>query len=334
VDEVFIFTPKGKVIQMPVNSTPVDFAYHVHTEIGHRTNGAKVDGRIVPLDHVLKNGEIVEIITGKIDDPSLDWLNFAKTSAARTKIKNWFRKRKRGEIIERGRKNLEEELKKLRIHPAAALNEKNLKELLEAFKLKDEEDLWAAIGYTEISAYDCAKRLKEKFPEAVSEEDEAKRSLPPRRRRKSIVQGIKVTGLSGIMVKISRCCRPLPGDDIVGLVTRGRGVAVHRKDCPNLMQKDIDPQRMVKVDWNLEMGIFYPVEMEIEAFDRVGVLKDVLEQISDKKVNVSSAEIKTKRGSTMYLKLVVDVANIDQLKQVISAIRDVADVYDVKRVGA
>lgn len=333
VDEVFVFTPKGQVIQLPLLSTPVDFAYHVHTEVGHRCTGAKVNGRIVPLDYQLKNGEIVEILTGKVDNPSLDWLNFVKTSAARAKIKSWFKKRKRGESIERGREALEEELRKMRIHPAEALKEENLKELVEQFKAKSLEDLYAGIGYGEVSAFDCARRLREKFPEAKSEEEEIKKGLPSRPRKRKIVHGIKVTGLAGILVKLSRCCRPLPGEEIMGLVTKGRGVAVHRKDCTNLVNAEIDKKRLVKVEWDMSADIYYPVEIEVETFDRVGVLHDVLEKIADKKVNVSSANIKTKRGSIMFLKLVVDVLNLGQLKQAISAIREVADVYDVKRVA-
>jgi len=334
VDEVFIFTPKGAVIQLPLTSTPIDFAYHVHTEVGHRATGAKVNGRIVPLDYRLKNGEIVEILTGKADDPSLDWLNFVKTSAARTKIKSWFKRRKRGESIERGREALKEELKKMRIHPNEALKEENLKELLDRSKVKNEEDLWAGIGYGEISAFDCARQLREKFPEVKTEEEEIKSMLAPRSRKRKIVHGIKVTGLQGILVKISRCCRPLPGDEVLGLVTRGRGVAVHRKDCSNVLRAKPEAGRVVKVEWDLTADIFYPMEIEVETFDRVGVLHDVLEKISDTRTNVSSADIKTKRGSIMFLKLVVDVKDIAQLQAVVAAIRKVADVYDVKRVGA
>jgi GTP pyrophosphokinase len=333
VDEVFVFTPKGAVIQLPLASTPIDFAYHVHTEVGHRTTGARVNGRIVPLDCQLKNGEIVEILTGKMDNPSLDWLNYVKTSAARTKIKSWFKRRKRGESIERGREALEEELKKMRIHPAEALKEENLSELLERSKLKSEEELWAGIGYGEISAFDCARYLRKKFPEAKTEEEEIKPLLAPRPRKRKIVHGIKVTGLQGIMVKISRCCRPLPGDEVLGLVTRGRGVAVHRKDCSNVLRTKPEAGRVVKVEWDLTADIFYPVEIEVEAFDRVGVLHDILEKISDTRTNVSSADIKTKRGSTMFLKLVVDVKDIAQLQAVVAAIRKVADVYDVRRVA-
>ena len=332
-DEVFVFTPKGTVIQLPLESTPVDFAYHVHTEVGHRTTGAKINGRIVPLDYKLKNGEIVEVITGKADDPSLDWLNIAKTPRARAKIKAWFKRMKREESIERGRQALTEELRKLRIHPQEALTVENIKLLVGQFKLKSEEDLWADIGFGEISAFDCAKRLREKFPEAQVEEEQVKPLLAKPRKSK-IVQGIKVSGQHGILVKMSRCCRPLPGDTIVGLVTRGRGVAIHRKDCDDLMRNQPETDRIVSVEWDLNADVYYPVEIEVEAFDRVGVLRDILDKISETKTNVSSANIKTKRGSIAFLKLVVDVKNLEQLQLVVAAIRKVADVYDVKRVGA
>lgn len=266
VDEVFVFTPKGQVIQLPTNATPVDFAYHVHTEIGHKCSGAKVNGRIVPLDSKLRNGDIVEIITSKTQSPSLDWLNIVKTPGARAKIKSWYR------------------------------------------------NFYAT----------------EKLPEKQKVE---KPRLQVKPRKRKIIHGIKVSGLSGLMVKVSRCCRPLPGDEIIGYVSSGKGVAVHRKDCETLLMLKPDPDRLVKVEWDLSADIYYPMEIEVEAFDRVGVLKDILTQISETKTNVSSASIKTKKGSTAFLRLIVDVKNLDNLQQVISSIHNVADVYDVRRYG-
>ncbi|HTY12725.1 MAG TPA: bifunctional (p)ppGpp synthetase/guanosine-3',5'-bis(diphosphate) 3'-pyrophosphohydrolase [Candidatus Omnitrophota bacterium] len=332
VDEVFVFTPKGQVIQLPLGATPIDFAYHVHTEVGHRCTGAKVNGRIVPLDYPLKNGEIVEILTGKSDNTTLDWLNIVKTSGARAKIKSWFRKRKRDESIIRGREALEEEVKKLRLHPKEVLTVECIDWLVKESKAKSHDDLYADIGYGEISAFDSARKVRDRIPGAPKvEKEEAQPFVQAKPRKRKIIHGLRIAGMDGILTRISKCCKPLPGDDIIGVVTRGRGVAIHKTDCGTLQRSDPGKERLVKVEWDLTADIFYPVEIEVEAFDRVGVLKDILEKISETKTNVSSADIKTKRGSTMFLKLVIDIKNIEHLQQVCAAIRKVADVYDVSR---
>ncbi|OGC13915.1 hypothetical protein A2246_00755 [candidate division WOR-1 bacterium RIFOXYA2_FULL_37_7] len=270
IDEIFVFTPRGKVIQLPIDATPVDFAYHVHTEVGHRCTGAKVNGRIVALDCKLKSGDIVEIITGKVDAPSRGWINFVKTSGARAKIKSWLK------------------------------------------KFKQEDNL-----------------IAEEVKTAKKEKTEIR--LPVKRpRKRKIVHGVKVSGLSGIMIKIARCCKPLPGDEIIGFVTQGKGVAIHRKDCSSLLRNKPDIAKLVNVEWDMAADIYYPMEIEIEAFDRVGVLKDILTQIAETKTNVSSASTKTKRGNIAFLRLMVDVKNVDQLQKVINAVRSVSDVYEVR----
>ncbi|OGC37049.1 hypothetical protein A3J90_08325 [candidate division WOR-1 bacterium RIFOXYC2_FULL_37_10] len=270
IDEIFVFTPRGKVIQLPIDATPVDFAYHVHTEVGHRCTGAKVNGRIVALDCKLKSGDIVEIITGKVDAPSRGWINFVKTSGARAKIKSWLK------------------------------------------KFKQEDNL-----------------IAEEVKTAKKEKTEIRLSVKRPRKRK-IVHGVKVSGLSGIMIKIARCCKPLPGDEIIGFVTQGKGVAIHRKDCSSLLRNKPDIAKLVNVEWDMAADIYYPMEIEIEAFDRVGVLKDILTQIAETKTNVSSASTKTKRGNIAFLRLMVDVKNVDQLQKVINAVRSVSDVYEVR----
>ena len=270
VDEVFVFTPKGDVFGLPLGSTPVDFAYRVHTEVGHRTVGAKVNGRIVPLDHKLKSGDIVEILTGKKGNPSKDWTRFVKTAGARVKIRNWH-KSQRG--IER----------------------------VEASK--------AVIA---------------------DEEGKVKPLLVPKPRVRAKA-AVTVSGLENVLVRFSKCCRPLPGEDIAGFITRGRGIAVHRKDCKNVISQDIQKEKLIKVEWNPKSEMLYPVDIEVEAFDRVGVLKDILGEISEVKTNVSAAKITTKRGSSAFLHLTVDVKDLDHLNQVIKAIQNVSDVYDVHR---
>src|SRR3989339_29478 len=329
-DEVFVFTPRGKVIQLPQGATPVDFAYHVHTEIGHKCAGARVNGKIIPLDYKLKSGDIVEIIASKTGNPSLDWLNFVKTSGARTKIRNYFKKIKRDESLLRGEAAIDEELKKLHLIPKEALAQKNIDLLLKQFKLQSREDLYAAVGCGDISAFDCARKIFNILnPQSKIEAVSPLSGRRPRKRK--IIHGVNVAGLSGIMVKISRCCRPLPGDEIVGFVTQGKGVAVHRKDCNSLLRNKPDVHKLVDVEWDLASELHYPVEIEIEAFDRLGVLKDILAQIVETKTNVESASTKTKRGSIAFLRLVIDVKNVEQLNKVIQAVKKVSDVYETRR---
>jgi len=335
VDEVFVFTPKGDVVGLPIDATPIDLAYRVHTEVGHRCLGAKVNGRIVSLNYKLKNGDIVEILTGKVDNPSLDWLNFVKTSAAKTKIKSWFKKQKREENVIRGRQALEDEIRKFMLEPAEVLTAENMATILKLFNIASEEELLALIGYGELSAYAVARRLREylekekKIP--LIEEEIVKPLLVPKPRRR-LKQGIKVAGLKEVLVRFSKCCNPVPGEEIVGFITKGKGVAIHKKDCSNITALDHPPSRMVKVDWDPTADVIYPVEIEVEAFDRVGILRDVVSQISETKTNISAANVKTKRGTSAIIRLIVDIKNIDHLSQVMKAIRSVSDVYGVYRV--
>jgi GTP pyrophosphokinase len=337
VDEVFVFTPKGSVLGLPVGACPVDFAYHVHTEVGHRCMGAKVNGRIVPLDCKLKSGDIVEVITGKSDNPKLDWLNFVKTTMAKTKIKGWFKREKREENIERGKLELLGELKKLGVDPASILSRPEFCEVVREHGFESEDDFFSAVGYGEISAFKAAKRavvlvLKEKEP--VPFEEARKEKAPIAKSEKKHGQSVTVSGVENVMVRFSRCCRPLPGDEIVGFVTKGRGVSVHKHDCENVQNVPPLKTRLIKVEWIENPDAIYSVEIEVEAFDRVGVLKDILEKVVETKTNVSAADVKTKRGSSAIIKLVVDIRDINHLTEVMKAVRDISDVYDVYRTDS
>jgi GTP pyrophosphokinase len=270
VDEVFVFTPKGRVIDMPLGSTPIDFAYRVHTEVGHRCVGSKVNGRIVPLDYNLKNGDIVEIITGKKDSPSRDWLSFARTAGARVKIKNWIKKQ-RGEA------------------------------------------------------------RSEAPPSATLKEESAIKPLLVPRPKVKAKSAVKVTGLENVLVRFSKCCYPIPGEEIFGFVTQGRGISIHRANCRNVVRQEAEAEKLVKVEWNPDSNQIFPVEVEVEAFDRVGVFKDILAEISETGTNVSAANVTTKRGSSAFLNLIVDVRDSAHLSRVEKAIRGVSDVYDVMR---
>lgn len=269
-DEVFVFTPKGDVFGLPVDSTPIDFAYRVHTEVGHRSIGAKINGRIVPLDHKLKSGDIIEIITSKKDNPSIDWLSFVKTAGARAKIKSWIKKA-RGEELPPSQPSV-----------------------------------------------------------LAAEAKEIKPRLVPRPHVKPSA-AVMVSGLENILVRFSRCCCPIPPEEIVGYVSHGRGVNIHKKDCPNIVDQELPRERMVKVEWNPKAEMIYPVEIEIEAFDRLGVLKDILGEIAETGTNVSAAKISTKRGSSAFLSLTVDVKDLEHLNKITQAIRRVSDVYEVAR---
>jgi GTP pyrophosphokinase len=333
-DEVFVFTPKGAVHALPVSSTPVDFAYTVHTEVGHRCTGAKVNGKIVPLDYKLKNGDIVEIITGKTDDPSMGWLNFVKTSAARTKIKSLFKKQKREENISRGRASLGEELKKMMLELSQVLVDEVSGPLLKEFNVASLDDLLVQIGYGELSPYVVAKKIRSIWEKhhgvAPTEEELVRPMLAPKRKGKKHI-GVQVIGASNVLIKFSKCCRPLPGEEIIGFVTKGKGVTVHKSDCPNVNQTEGTEGKLVKVEWNPDKEQVFPVEIEVEAFDRVGVLHDILEKIAETKTNVSAANVKTKRGSMAIIKLIVDVRDAAHMSYAIKMIRSVSDVYNVTR---
>ncbi len=333
-DEVFVFTPKGAVHALPVSSTPVDFAYTVHTEVGHRCTGAKLNGKIVPLDHKLKNGDIVEIITGKVDNPSMGWLNFVKTSAARAKIKSFFKKQKREENLSRGKALLDEEIRKLTLEPSQVLSDEVMSSLLKEFNVPGMEDLIVQIGYGEASPYVVAKKAKSIWDRgrgvAAAEEEIVRPAPAPKRKGRKHI-GVQVAGATNILIRFSRCCRPLPGEEIIGFVTKGKGVTIHKSDCPNVQRMEEDGGKYVKVEWNPEPEQAFPVEVEVEAFDRVGVLHDILEKIAETKTNVSAANVKTKRGSVAVIKLIVDVRDAAHLSNVIKMIKSVSDVYNVTR---
>jgi GTP diphosphokinase / guanosine-3',5'-bis(diphosphate) 3'-diphosphatase len=335
-DEVFVFSPKGAVHALPVSSTPVDFAYTVHTEVGHRCTGARVNSKIVPLDYKLKNGDIVEIITGKTDNPSMGWLNFVKTSAARTKIKSLFKKEKSEENLARGHSSLDEELRKFELEPSQVLISEITPALLKEFSVPNLDELLIQIGYGELSPYVVAKKARALWEKhhgvAPTEEELIQPTLAPAAKRKGKKNiGVQVAGATNILIKFSKCCRPLPGEEIVGFVTKGKGVTVHKADCPNVVQSSETKGKFVKVEWVPGPEQVFPVEIEIEAFDRVGVIHDVLEKIAETKTNVGAANIKTKRGSVAVLKMIVDVRDSSHLSNVIKMIKSVSDVYNVGR---
>ena len=291
-DQVYVFTPKGEIKELTAGATPLDFAYRVHTDVGHRCVGGKVNGRLVSLDYQLKNGDIVEILTSKSSrGPSRDWLNpnlnYIKTIHARDKIRQWFKKQQRDENIARGREMLEKELKRL------GLDFGKLDEVASAFKYEKSDDFLAAVGYGDIDTHQVAQRLS---PAPVEEE------LPPTVAAIPIAdtRGIQVQGVGDLLTRLARCCNPVPGDPIVGFITRGKGVTVHRTDCPSVINED-EPERLVKVEWGRMDHQTFPVTIRVDAWDREGLVRDVAAVVADEKVNIASASVTVHKDRTATL---------------------------------
>jgi guanosine-3',5'-bis(diphosphate) 3'-pyrophosphohydrolase len=323
-NEVFVFTPKGDVVDLPAGATPVDFAYRIHTDVGHRTAGAKVNGRLVPLSHPLTTGDIVEIVTSKTGGPSRDWLNFVSTTNARTKIRQWFKKEAREENVTRGREQLEKELR--RYGPITALmRPEKLREAAEKFNLTTDEDLLAAVGNGDVSLLQVVQALRGEAAGAEAPVAMPTSAVPTTR-------GVRIRGADNVLMRFSRCCTPLPGDRIVGYVTRGRGVTIHRHDCPNIKALRTHPERLMDVEWEAGTDGSYQVEIEVSAFDRVGLLKDVLAAIADSKTNVVSVNARVRRDKVGVINIVLDIRNLAQLHAVIQKVGKVPEVYTVERV--
>lgn len=336
-DTVFVFTPKGDVIELPQGACPVDFAYRVHTEVGHRCIGAKVNGRICPLDYKLQNGDIVEILTSKqTTGPSRDWLAFVKTSQAKSRIKSWFKKENRQYNIIKGQERLEYELKKANLDPKELMKEERLLEVGQKFGFVKVEDLYAAIGDGVLTAYQVLTRLKEDYFRqkrldellAVTEQRASRKQL-----RDKMATAIRVKGVEDVVARLSRCCNPLPGDEVVGYITRGKGVSVHRVDCPNIRAHALNEfDRIVEVDWVMNNRTVYNVEIEITALDRSRLTADVMTIMADAHIIVNSVFSRATRNSMAVINLKVEIKDLDHLQAIIQRLKKVKDVIDVRRV--
>jgi GTP pyrophosphokinase len=330
-DQVFVFTPKGDVIDLPAGSTPVDFAYRIHTEVGHSCVGAKANGRMVPLDYVFKNGDVAEIVTSSRPEakPSLDWLSFVATSHARSKIKSWYRRALREESISRGRERLEEECQRLGADPKTALAEKTLASLAPQLSYGSAEDLYAAVGYGDLAAETIVRRLRGEAPKAKAK----RKRRSARADQGSLRVAISAGGVTDVLFRLSRCCAPVPGDPIVGFITRGRGVTVHRTNCPNVtgyLRKESD--RLVELEWTLGAEAYFPVTVEVDALDRVGLLSDVAAIISAHGTNILDARVRTGGKPKMArLSLRLEVTGLDHLKHIMERIGELSDVLRVER---
>ena len=338
-DEVFVFTPKGDVVDLPKGSIPIDFAYRIHTEVGHHCVGAKVNGKIVPLEYKLKNGDIVSIITNKSNNgPSRDWLNIVASSETRTKIRSWFKKQRKEENIARGMDMMEKEAKHLGYVPKEILKPERLELLAKKLNIPQVNDLLASIGYGGITLNGILGKLIEMHKQDLQKATPpdisqmlSELKQPLKNRKKKASHGILVEGEGGFLVRLARCCNPIPGDPITGYITRGRGVSVHRSDCPNLLN-DMDFSRVIEVNWDVGLDKVYTVQIEIVCNDKTGMLAELFALPAEMKVNISSLTAKTnKTNRTSIVNMGLDVRNSQQVAQIMTKIRRMKDVYSVSR---
>ncbi len=338
-NEVYVFTPRGDVVSLPAGSTPVDFAYAVHTEVGHTTIGARVNRRLVPLESTLDNGDVVEVFTSKSESagPSRDWLGFVQSPRARTKIRQWFTKERREEAIDRGRDMIARLLRKENLPLQRLLSHEGLQAVAEDLHLADVSALYAAVGEGHIGAANVVKRIidlqggeegtAEDLAEAVVLPREAGRKVPARGDA-----GVVVHGVSDVLVKLARCCTPVPGDEIRGFVTAGSGVSVHRGDCPNMVSLAAQPERLVDVEWAPTSRSIFLVAIEVAALDRARLLSDITRVLSDQHVNILSATLQTGRDRVARSRFTFELGDPSHLGHVLRAVRSVDGVFDVYRV--
>jgi GTP pyrophosphokinase len=324
-DQVFVFTPKGDIKDLPAGATPLDFAYRIHTDVGHRTIGAKVNNRLVPLDYRLKNGDIVEIVTTKGEHgPSRDWMNVVRTSHAREKIRQWFKRKDRDENIVHGRESLERELRRLARKSLQAVGTERIAEVGRQYNHETLDDFYAAIGYGAVSAQQVVMRLGVLDDAEVGLPTVAPANLPAR------TGGVRVKGVGDLLVRFAKCCHPIPGDPIVGFITRGKGVTVHLRSCPTVLNEREVP-RLIEVDWEAAPAQTYPIAIRVEGYDRTGLLNDITQVVAENKVNIVAAAVHVNPDHTAIVTATLQVASVSQLARVMSRIEGLKDVLSVQR---
>ncbi len=334
---VFVFTPKGDVVNLPQGATPVDFAYSIHTDVGHRTIGAKVGGKLVPLDYELRTGDAVEILTSKAqgEGPSQDWVRFVATPRARNKIRQWFARGRREDSVEHGKGALQRLMRKQNLPFKRLATEDALTQVAEELKYQDLESLYVAVGEGQVSPQSIVARLSRSISAAGGEEDtgeDVPLARPVRIGSADIGQGVVVRGLPDVWVRLGRCCTPVPGDAILGFVTRGQGVSVHRTDCPNVKSLEREPERLIDVTWAEGKPTSFTVAIQVEALDRTRLLSDVATVLSDHHVNILSANSSTSRDRITRLRFTFEMADIAHLSSVLAAVKRVESVFDAFRV--
>lgn len=337
---VFVFTPKGDVIELPAGSVPLDFAFRIHTEIGNRCIGAKVNGKMVTLDHRLNTGDIIEVLTSKHSyGPSRDWLKITQSSHAKNKIRQWFKKEHRDENVAKGRDLVEKEIKKHDIDPKEVLTAENIETVADKFNFQGDEDMYAAVGYSGITAAQIATRLTEKIRKKRGQElednlliekvSDIKKFTPTKKTN----IGVRVKGIDNLLIRLSKCCNPVPGDDIVGFITKGRGVSVHRSDCQNILAEDAET-RLLPVEWegNTHGNKNYNVDIEISGYDRRGLLNEVLQAVAETRTNMNAVSGRTDKNKVATILMTISIHNVDHLQKVVERIKRIQDIYSVRRI--
>lgn len=341
-DEIFLFTPKGVVIDLPNGATPIDFAYRIHTDIGNKCVGAKVNGKIVPLDYQLKTGQIVEILTSNSSKgPNMDWLNIAKSNQAKSKIRAWFKKAKKEENITKGKEVFERELKKQGVHYADIAKGESYGKFIKRYNINCMDDLYALVGLGVIIASSFIFKLKE---ESLAKDEKTKEESlnkaieesisKAEKRKKENNYGVTVKGENNLMVRFAKCCNPVPGDDILGYITKGRGVSIHRRDCSNLQNLiEEDAQKVVDVAWGAAKGVAYMAEIQVKTEDIPGVLSDIMNVIMESKLPLNALNAKSAKNNLAYVNIKVKIDTIEQLKELMRKIRKLIGVMDVYRMN-
>ena len=325
-DQVFVFTPKGEVKDLPAGSTPLDFAYRIHTDIGHRCIGAKVNNRLVPLDYKLRNGDIVEIVTTKAaHGPSRDWLSIVRTTHAREKIRQWFKRQQREENIAHGRESLDRELRRLARTSLERVGSERVSEMAELYKFPTVDDFLAAVGYGAVSAQQAVIRMGVVDDSNETVLPQVAPPAPPAQ-----AGGVRVKGVGDLLVRFAACCHPIPGDPIIGFITRGKGVTVHLRECVTILHEK-DVERLIEVEWEGAAERTYPIAIRLDAYDRTGLLSDITNVVAEQKVNIVAAHVETHPDRTATVNATLQVASVAQLARVLSRLEQVKDVFSVQR---
>jgi guanosine-3',5'-bis(diphosphate) 3'-pyrophosphohydrolase len=334
--QVFVFTPKGDVVNLPAGATPVDFAYTIHTDVGHRTIGAKVNGKLVPLDYELRTGDTAEVLTSRAqgEGPSQDWLQFVKTPRARSKIRQWFARGRREDAMEQGRDAVQRFMRKQNLPIKRLMTDETLAQVADELKYPNLEALYVSVGEGHVSPQSVVARLARLVSGTTDEEDirDVALARPVRIGKPDISQGVMVLGSSDLWVRLGRCCTPVPGDEIMGFVTRGQGVSVHRTDCPNVGALKKEPERLIEVSWAEGKPTSFTVAIQVEALDRTRLLSDVATTLSDNHVNILAATSTTGRDRLVRLRFTFELADIAHLSSVLASVKRVESVFDAYRV--
>ncbi len=333
-----MFTPKGDVLNLPLGSTPIDFAYSIHSAIGNKMMGAKVNGKIVPLEYQLKNGDIVEVMTSStIHGPSKDWLKIVKSSQAKNKINQWLKKEKREENILKGKEIVERELKKQGFTFSQLFKPEWVEPILKKLTFNNLDDLYSSIGFGALTANKVISRLKEEYRKTLKPEELQEqlfntiKQKPEKKKKYNPESGIIVKGIENCLVRLSRCCNPVPGDEIIGYITRGRGVSVHRKDCPNVVNNLDGNTRLIEVKWYTENNVAYKADITVMANDRTALLMEITNTIGEAKIPLKAINARTTREQIAIMTLTMEIAGTEQLEKIIKKLKKIDGVFEVTR---